>query len=55
MRKAGAYTIGQDRESCVVYGMPMEAYKMGGVCKQLPLDQIGDEILYSLSKSAKRG
>ena len=28
MRKAGAYTIGQDRESCVVYGMPMEAYTM---------------------------
>ena len=54
MHKAGAYTIGQDRESCVVYGMPMEAYKMGGVSKQLPLDQIGDEILYCLSKGAKR-
>ena len=25
MRKAGAYTIGQDKESCVVYGMSMEA------------------------------
>lgn len=50
MRQAGAYTIGQDQASCVVYGMPMEAYKMGGVSKQLPLDQISDEILYQLSK-----
>ena len=27
MRKRGAYTIGQDKDSCVVYGMPMVAYK----------------------------
>lgn len=50
MRQKGAYTIGQDKESCVVYGMPMEAYKMGGVTRQLPLDQIGDEIIYHLNK-----
>lgn len=49
MKKAGAYTIGQDQETSVVYGMPMEAFKMGGVVKQLPLDRIGDEILYRLS------
>lgn len=34
MRQKGAYTIGQDKDSCVVYGMPMEAYKMGAVCRQ---------------------
>lgn len=34
MKNHGAYTIGQDKESCVVYGMPMEAYNMGAVCKQ---------------------
>jgi len=45
MRKAGAHTIGQDEESCVVYGMPMEAYKMGGVTEQLPLTSIGDAVL----------
>jgi len=45
MRKAGAHTIGQDEESCVVYGMPMEAYKMGGVSEQLPLTSIGDAVL----------
>ncbi len=36
MRQAGAYTIGQDKESCVVYGMPMVAYQLGAVAKQLP-------------------
>ena len=45
MRKAGAHTIGQDEESCVVYGMPMEAYKLGGVVEQLPLSAICDAVL----------
>ena len=45
MRNAGAYTIGQDEETCVVYGMPCVAYKKGAVTKQLPLNEIGREIL----------
>jgi two-component system, chemotaxis family, protein-glutamate methylesterase/glutaminase len=45
MRKAGAKTIGQDEASCVVYGMPKVAYDMGGVEKQLPLDDIAKGIL----------
>lgn len=49
MRKAGAYTIGQDKESCVVYGMPMVAYNIGGVAKQLPLDKITGEIIRYLN------
>ena len=49
MKKAGAYTIGQDKESCIVYGMPMVAYNIGAVKKQLPLHQIGDEILRHLN------
>ena len=53
MRQNGAYTIGQDKDSCVVYGMPMEAYKMGGVVRQLPLDSISDEILYRLQTMSK--
>ena len=40
MREAGAVTIGQDKNTCVVYGMPMEAYKLGAVKYQLPLDDI---------------
>lgn len=49
LRQAGGYTIGQDKESCVVYGMPMEAFKMGGIVKQCPLDQIGGEIIRYLN------
>ncbi|MCL2227742.1 MAG: chemotaxis response regulator protein-glutamate methylesterase [Oscillospiraceae bacterium] len=50
MRKAGAHTIGQDEQSCVVYGMPMEAYKRGGVCEQLPVGSIGDAVMRRFSK-----
>jgi len=45
MKQTGAHTIGQDEESCVVYGMPMEAYKRGGVSEQLPLSKIGSAVL----------
>ena len=50
MRRSGAHTIGQDEASCVVYGMPMVAYKMGAVIEQLPLSSIADAILRKLSK-----
>jgi len=45
MKQRGAYTIGQDEESCVVYGMPMEAHKLGAVSTQVPLSDIGGVIL----------
>jgi two-component system chemotaxis response regulator CheB len=40
MRKAGAFTIGQDEKSCVVYGMPMVAYNIGAVARQAALEDI---------------
>ena len=40
MRDAGARTLGQDEASCVVYGMPKEAMRAGGVEEELPLDAI---------------
>ena len=46
LHDSGAYTIGQDKDSCVVYGMPMEAYNLGAVDEQLPLDRIGQALLY---------
>ena len=49
MKQAGAHTIGQDEGSCVVYGMPMEAFKRGGVTEQLPLNSIGDAVLRRFS------
>ncbi len=48
MRNAGAFTVGQDKDTCVVYGMPMEAYKLGAVCVQAPLYRIADIIVDKL-------
>ena len=44
MRKKGAYTIGQDEKSSVVYGMPMVAYNIGGVVKQASLERIPEIV-----------
>lgn len=49
LRKAGAYTLGQNKETCVVYGMPMEAYKMGAVCEEVPLGEISGRILKKMN------
>ena len=44
MHDAGARTIAQDEESCVVYGMPKEAVKLGAVDKVVALHAIAQEI-----------
>jgi two-component system chemotaxis response regulator CheB len=49
MRNAGARTVAQDEATCVVYGMPKEAVKRGGVEKTVPLAAIGREIMQQLS------
>jgi two-component system chemotaxis response regulator CheB len=51
MRNAGAHTLGQDQESCVVYGMPKEAVKRGAVEKSVPLSGIAREIQHQLALS----
>ncbi|MBV5340191.1 MAG: chemotaxis response regulator protein-glutamate methylesterase [Deltaproteobacteria bacterium] len=45
MFDAGAVTIAQDEATCVVYGMPHEAVKLGGVNKIMPLQNIAGEVL----------
>jgi two-component system chemotaxis response regulator CheB len=45
LKDAGAYTIAQDEASCVVFGMPQEAIKQGGVDKVLSLEKIAPEIV----------
>ena len=45
MKEAGAYTIAQDEESCIVFGMPKEAIKLGAVDKVLPLATIMRAVL----------
>lgn len=49
MRRKGARTIGQDEESCIVYGMPKVAYEIGAVEKQVPLDKVAQTICSILS------
>lgn len=45
MKKAGALNIAQDKETCVVFGMPKMAIKAGGVDYVLPLGNISSQIL----------
>lgn len=45
MHKAGATTIAQDEASCIVFGMPKEAIKLGGAQYILPLDDIPANIV----------
>jgi two-component system, chemotaxis family, protein-glutamate methylesterase/glutaminase len=45
MKEAGARTIAQDEVSCVVFGMPKEAIKLGAVDRIIPIDLIPQEII----------
>ena len=45
MRNKGAITIGQNRETCAVYGMPKVAFEMGAVQHVLPLNEIGGKLV----------
>ncbi len=53
MRKAGAYTIGQDKDSCVVYGMPMVAHEIGAVTIQASCENIASVLLTHLKLQGK--
>jgi len=44
MRKQGAWTLGQDQASSIVYGMPKVGFELGGVQKQVALQDMADEI-----------
>ena len=48
MREAGAWNIGQDQASCVVYGMPREAAEIGALDETASLKTISDRILSRL-------
>ncbi|WP_165680708.1 protein-glutamate methylesterase/protein-glutamine glutaminase [Metapseudomonas otitidis] len=45
MYEAGAYTLGQDEATCVVYGMPKEARKLDAILREIPLEQVPAYIL----------
>jgi two-component system, chemotaxis family, protein-glutamate methylesterase/glutaminase len=45
MKRAGAKTIAQDEASCIVFGMPREAIRLGAVDRVLPLNRIAAELM----------
>lgn len=51
MRQAGAATIGQDENTCVVFGMPRAAAEIGAVERQLPLNRIAAGVLTAAAKT----
>lgn len=53
MKQAGAYTIAQDEKSCVVFGMPREAIKMGATHEVLPLNQIAPALIQRIKLNQK--
>jgi two-component system chemotaxis response regulator CheB len=50
MKEAGAHTIIQDEESCVVFGMPKEALKINAQCEILPLTHIAKNLFTNSKK-----
>lgn len=57
MRRKGARTVGQDEESCVVYGMPKAAAEMGAVERQVSLDAMAQAIIDMMNQppTTKKG
>ncbi len=51
MKEAGARTLVQDEASCVVYGMPKEAVRLGAAEKVVPLDRMAMEIIHAVNHS----
>jgi two-component system chemotaxis response regulator CheB len=49
MKEAKARTIAQNEESCVVFGMPNEAIKLGAADRIVPLSALANEILRACS------
>ncbi len=45
LKQSGAHTIGQDKDSSVVYGMPQAAMQLGAVERELPLSRIAKAIV----------
>lgn len=44
MRQAGAWTVAQDQESCIVYGMPREAVAIGAAAESAPLKEVAQRV-----------
>jgi len=50
MREAGAYTLGQNQATALVYGMPRVAFEEGAVAEQAPIEQIAAKLANAVVK-----
>jgi two-component system chemotaxis response regulator CheB len=51
MREAGAHTVAQDEQSCVVFGMPREAIRLGAAAEVVGLPHVAPAILRALVRA----
>ena len=54
MRAAGATTFAQDADSCVVFGMPKEAIKLGAAQEVLPICQMSDALMQASANASNK-
>jgi two-component system, chemotaxis family, protein-glutamate methylesterase/glutaminase len=54
MRESGAHTIAEAEETCIVFGMPREAIRMGAAAAVLPLQDIASAALTALATRRSR-
>lgn len=50
MKQNGAFTMAQDEQSCVVFGMPKEAIKIGAADRIIPLSNMSQAIIHALNQ-----
>jgi len=50
MREAGAYTLGQSRESALIYGMPKVAFEEGAVIEEAPIEAVAGKLVAALMR-----
>lgn len=53
MRQSGAHTLAQDEKTCIVFGMPKEAIKIGAVDEVVPLPSVSQSIINALNDPKK--
>jgi two-component system chemotaxis response regulator CheB len=51
MRRAGAYTIAEDKSTCAVFGMPREAIRLNAACVVAPLHNCPSVLMKHLAQN----
>lgn len=54
MKNAGAYTIAQNEETCIVYGMPKAAIRLKACCEILPIEKIAEKLIEKTTAPAQQ-